>query len=91
MKIMNRIHEKANDNANKPGVTIAFLGDSVTQGCFELYKKSDGSIETVFDKTYAYHTYLNRYYIHPCQSISSMPESAATMRLMDLSVWSATF
>ena len=44
MKIMNRIHEKANDNANKPGVTIAFLGDSVTQGCFELYKKSDGSI-----------------------------------------------
>ena len=60
MKIMNRIHEKANDNANKPGVTIAFLGDSVTQGCFELYKKSDGSIETVFDKTNAYHTYLNR-------------------------------
>lgn len=40
MKIMNRIHEKANDNANKPGVTIAFLGDSVTQGCFELYKKA---------------------------------------------------
>ena len=94
MKIMNRIHEKANEKANKPGVTIAFLGDSVTQGCFELYKKSDGSIETVFDKTNAYHTYLNRifrYYIHPCQSTSSMPESAATMRLLDLSDWSATF
>lgn len=36
------------------GVTIAFLGDSVTQGCFELYKKHDGTFETVFDKRYSY-------------------------------------
>lgn len=28
---------------NKKAPTIAFLGDSVTQGCFEVYKK-DGKI-----------------------------------------------
>lgn len=59
MKIMERIREKAADNMSCSGVTIAFLGDSVTQGCFELYKKDD-NIETVFDRENAYHTYLNR-------------------------------
>ena len=60
MKILEKLLAKRKDIYGAPGVTIAFLGDSVTQGCFELYKKSDGSIETVFDKTNEYHTYLNR-------------------------------
>ena len=40
--------------------TIVFFGDSVTQGCFELYKKSDTEYETEFRSHYAYHTYLKQ-------------------------------
>ena len=45
---------KAKDNFNAEGVTIAFLGDSVTQGCFEIYKDENNRIETVFDKRASY-------------------------------------
>lgn len=58
MKIMKLITEKANDRSGKKIPTIAFLGDSVTQGCFEIYTENDGNIDTVFDKTAAYHSYL---------------------------------
>ena len=58
MKIAKLFAEKAKDNWNAPGVTLAFLGDSVTQGCFEIYKTSPDSIETVFDKNSAYHAQL---------------------------------
>ena len=37
---------------------IAFLGDSVTQGCFEIYKKENNEIETIFDKQYSYEKYV---------------------------------
>lgn len=58
MNIMKLLAEKAKDNWNVGPVTIAFLGDSVTQGCFEIYEKSKGEIETVFDKNHAYHNYV---------------------------------
>ncbi|MBQ4145168.1 MAG: GDSL family lipase [Clostridia bacterium] len=58
MKVLEKIVKKQNDNKNNAGVTIAFLGDSVTQGCFEVYRKSEDSIETVFDKSSAYHKYF---------------------------------
>lgn len=54
MEILKKMAQKAQANAAYEGVTVAFLGDSVTQGCFEVYKKLDGSIETVFDKQHAY-------------------------------------
>jgi len=60
MKIMNLLAEKGKDRWGKKSPTIAFLGDSVTQGCFEIYTKNDGSIETVFDKNSTYHGYLNQ-------------------------------
>ena len=41
--------------ANKP-VTIAFLGDSVTQGCFECYLTGPNSLQTVFDYKSAFST-----------------------------------
>ncbi len=41
--------------ANKP-VTIAFLGDSVTQGCFECYLAGPNRLQTVFDYKSAYST-----------------------------------
>ena len=56
MKIRRLLQEKQqNLVANKP-VTIAFLGDSVTQGCFECYLTSPTSLETVFDYKSAYST-----------------------------------
>lgn len=58
MKIITKIVEKGKDRLKYPTPTIAFLGDSVTQGCFECYIKKDGGVETVFDKTSAYHKYL---------------------------------
>ena len=60
MKIMKLLAEKGKDRWGKKSPTIAFLGDSVTQGCFEIYTKNDGSIETVFDKNSTYHGYLNQ-------------------------------
>lgn len=58
MKIIEKIKAKANDIYSNEGVTIAFLGDSVTQGCFEVFKKRDGHINTIFDKNNAYHAHL---------------------------------
>ena len=60
MDIMKKIAAKARDNMNAEGVTIAFLGDSVTQGCFEIYKINETDVETVFDKNSAYHSYLSK-------------------------------
>lgn len=38
----------------RKSITIAFIGDSVTQGCFECYKKGDDVLETVYDYKSAY-------------------------------------
>ena len=61
---MNLLAEKGKDRWGKKSPTIAFLGDSVTQGCFEVYVKNDGDIETVFDKNATYHGYLNQILTH---------------------------
>ena len=53
MKIIEKMVRKA-AHSQYEGVTIAFLGDSVTQGCFEIYKKRNGSIATVFDQQNSY-------------------------------------
>lgn len=58
MKIIEKIRQKVSDHFHNEGVTIAFLGDSVTQGCFEIYKKTNGQIETIFDKRGSYEHHL---------------------------------
>lgn len=58
MKIVEKLARKAQDNWNEPSVTLAFLGDSVTQGCFELHKIAENHITAEFDKNSAYHRYL---------------------------------
>lgn len=58
MKIVEKFKEKSNSNGCLRPITIAFLGDSVTQGCFECYLINDDSISTVFDKNSAYHNYI---------------------------------
>ena len=56
MKILEKLNAKqTNPHLNK-SVTIAFLGDSVTQGCFEVYMDKDGRIRTKFDYKNAYST-----------------------------------
>ncbi len=54
MKVMEKIVAKGKDMLGQRAVTIAFLGDSVTQGCFEVYYKLDGRIETVYDSQNAF-------------------------------------
>ena len=55
MRFLELLGEKSK-NLNKTGVpTVAFLGDSVTQGCFECYVDEKGAFETVFDREAAYH------------------------------------
>ncbi len=51
MKIIQKI---ANTVKNLQSITIAFLGDSVTQGCFEIYGNNNGGISTVCDQQNSY-------------------------------------
>ena len=59
MKILDKIIAKANDN-NLASPTIAFFGDSVTQGCFELVPREEGGFDNVHDRENVYHTRLVR-------------------------------
>lgn len=59
MKIIEKIAKKQSDLNNSP-VTVAFIGDSVTQGCFECYKTGERSLDTVFDSESAYSTRLKQ-------------------------------
>ncbi|MBQ3221674.1 MAG: GDSL family lipase [Clostridia bacterium] len=56
MKIRELLRKKENDRLGNKPITIAFLGDSVTQGCFECYLIPPNSFETVFDYKSAYST-----------------------------------
>lgn len=64
MKIMVKFRQKMCDPFGKEAVTIAFLGDSVTQGCFEVYTTEDAGLETVYDTENAYHTHLRKLLNH---------------------------
>ena len=55
MKIIEKIKTKNQDIYNVKAITIAFLGDSITQGCFECYFDDKG-VQTVFDAKSAYPT-----------------------------------
>lgn len=56
MKIIDKLNCKQKDMYGKNSITIAFLGDSCTQGCFECYFKHDDFLETVYDYKSAYST-----------------------------------
>ena len=58
MKIIEKLAKKNNDIFNAEPVTIAFLGDSVTQGCFECFINEEGNVDTVFDRKSAYSSRL---------------------------------
>jgi len=54
MKIIEKICKKQEKLSENPAVTIALLGDSVTQGCFDALLTKDGNIDTVFDTESSY-------------------------------------
>ena len=66
MDVMKKIQRKLLDNKNEGAITIAFLGDSVTQGCFEIYPEGE-KIGVVFDNEHAYHNCLCKLlaYLYP--------------------------
>ena len=61
MEIIQKILAKKADVTGGNPITIAFFGDSVTQGCFELYKTGENSFETEFRVEDGYHTRLREY------------------------------
>ena len=56
MKICELLSRKQSNLWEHKPITIAFLGDSVTQGCFECYLTSTNGLETVFDYKNVYST-----------------------------------
>ena len=53
-KFLEKAIAKNKDVHNKPAPVMVCLGDSVTQGCFELYNPTPTTIETSFEQQYAY-------------------------------------
>lgn len=60
MKIIEKIIAKAENNADLRSPVIAFLGDSVTQGCFEIVPKNGGGFGDVQDRGNVYHAQLSK-------------------------------
>lgn len=56
MKIAELLKNKKLDIHGAKPITIAFLGDSVTQGCFELYRSGKEALETVFETDKSFST-----------------------------------
>ncbi|MBP5404586.1 MAG: GDSL family lipase [Clostridia bacterium] len=54
MKIIEKICKKQASLRANPAVTIALIGDSVTQGCFECYTDHEGNLQTLFDYESSY-------------------------------------
>ena len=72
MEIIQKIKTKQEDLQANPAVTIAFLGDSVTQGCFEDIKTAPDALGTVFEPKYAYSTHLQEllHFLYPSVQIN---------------------
>lgn len=61
MRFREKLRRKAGDLHGNPIPTMAFLGDSVTEGCFECYyDKYIEHVRTEFDHDHGYHTQLQR-------------------------------
>lgn len=72
MQILQKLAKKNGDLYGAEPVTVAFLGDSVTNGCFELYLTSETSFDTVFERHNSYAARLVRMlnYLYPRAQIN---------------------
>lgn len=59
MKIIEKIRQKQDDFKSVRQPVIAFLGDSVTHGCFDVYVK-DGALKTTMQMHNGYHEKVKR-------------------------------
>lgn len=53
-RFLQKLKTKDANFPHHPSPVMVCLGDSVTQGCFELYNPTPDTIETVFEQQYAY-------------------------------------
>lgn len=60
MQFIRKMKEKRENPLDVKAPTIAFFGDSVTQGCFELYMKNEELLGNICDESHAYPAYLRR-------------------------------
>lgn len=60
MKFTEKIKRKCDDLYSERPLTLAFLGDSVTQGCFHFANTTDGTVQTIFESEYAYHAIIRK-------------------------------
>lgn len=60
MKILDKIREKTISPSSFSPITLAFLGDSVTHGCFELIDYGEGRVDCVYDQENVYHNLLRK-------------------------------
>ncbi len=58
MKIIKKLERKSENPSSDSPVKIAFLGDSVTHGCFELVNKGEKGYDCVYDMKSVYHSLL---------------------------------
>jgi Lysophospholipase L1 and related esterases len=72
MKILDKLSKKNADISGGAPVTIAFLGDSVTQGCFELTKGYGCDFDGAYDYDAVYHFQLKKMlnYVFPASPIN---------------------
>jgi lysophospholipase L1-like esterase len=72
MEVLKRLSKRNTDISSSAPVTIAFLGDSVTQGCFELYKGYNCAFEGINDYEAVYHSQLKKilHYFFPAAPIN---------------------
>lgn len=60
MTLVEKIKQKQADIYSARPITLAFLGDSVTQGCFELYPEEPGNLNVVYDSDAVYHNQIKK-------------------------------
>lgn len=60
MRITEKLAARQKDLHGSAPVTVAFLGDSVTQGCFECYINEQDRVDTVFEPEQAYSAKLRQ-------------------------------
>ena len=72
MKFIEKLAKRNNNMLEEKPVTIAFLGDSVTQGCFELYMEGENGFNTVFEPQNSYVENVKRIlqYLFPMAQIN---------------------
>ena len=79
MEIMKKFAAAAAAPYDTPGITLAFLGDSVTQGCFELAERADEGFRNCHDRSSVYHTRLSQILgvLYPAVTVNIINAGAA--------------